>query len=68
MHHVDGLVQDCSDTSAFAMELLQSYAKPSMSIDAKWCSRVHKWSEGSDEKLISSLELWGQIWKNSARP
>ena len=23
MHHVDGLAQDCSDTSAFAMELLQ---------------------------------------------
>ena len=42
MHHVDGLVQDCSDTSAFAMELLQSHAKPSMSIDAKWCSRVRK--------------------------
>ena len=42
MHHVDGLAQDCSDSSALAMELLQSYAKPSMSIDAKWSSWVRK--------------------------
>ena len=25
---IDGLVQDCSNSSALAMELLQSYAKP----------------------------------------
>ena len=29
-HHVDGLVQDCSNSSALAMELLQSCTKPSM--------------------------------------
>ena len=28
---IDGLVQDCSNTSAIAMELLQSYTKPSIS-------------------------------------
>ena len=28
--HVDGLVQDCCNSSALAVELLQSYAKPSM--------------------------------------
>ena len=28
--HVDGLVQDCSNSSALAMELLQSRSKPSM--------------------------------------
>ena len=28
--HVDGLVQDCSNSSANALELLQSYTKPSM--------------------------------------
>ena len=28
--HVDGLVQDCSNSSALAMELLQSSTKPSM--------------------------------------
>ena len=28
--HTDGLVQDCSNSSALAMELLQSRAKPSI--------------------------------------
>ena len=56
MHHVDGLAQDGSDISAFAIELLQSYAKPSMPSGAHG---FVKWSEGSDEKIIFSLELWG---------
>ena len=30
MHHIDGLVQDCSISSALAMELLQSCTKPSI--------------------------------------
>ena len=30
--YIDGLVQDCSNSSAFAMELLQSYIKPSIYI------------------------------------
>ena len=29
--HIDGLMQDCSYSSALAMELLQSCTKPSMS-------------------------------------
>ena len=67
MHHVDGLAQDCSDSSALAMELLQSYAKPSMSIDAKWRSRVRKmirrkthflWNYGDKyEKTLLDLRL-----------
>ena len=28
-HHIDGLVEDCSNSSALAVELLQSYVKPS---------------------------------------
>ena len=28
--HIDGLVQDCSNSSALAMELLQSYTEPSI--------------------------------------
>ena len=28
--HIDGLVQDCSNSSALAMELLHSYAEPSI--------------------------------------
>ena len=30
--HIDGLVQDCSNSSASAMELLQSCTKPSIYI------------------------------------
>ena len=30
--HIDGLVQDCSNSSALAMGLLQSYTKPTV-----WC-------------------------------
>ena len=30
IHHIDGLVQDCSNSSALAMELLQSFTKPSI--------------------------------------
>ena len=30
-YHIDGLVQDCSISSAFAMEILQSCTKPSIS-------------------------------------
>ena len=56
MHHVDGLAQDCSDSNALAMELLQSYAKPSIPSGARG---FVKWSEGSDEKRILSLEF---IW------
>ena len=29
-YHIDGLVQDCSNSSALAMELLQSCTKPSI--------------------------------------
>ena len=30
-NHINGLVQDCSDSSVLAMELLQSGTKPSVS-------------------------------------
>ena len=30
IEHIDGLVQDCSNSSALAMELLQSCTKPSI--------------------------------------
>ena len=38
--HVGGLVQDCSNFSALAMELLQSCAKPSIYI---WIHKTTKW-------------------------
>ena len=31
--HMDGLVQDCSNSSALAMELLQSSTKPSICVN-----------------------------------
>ena len=43
----DGLVQDCSNSSALAMELLQSCAKPS------------SWSVMSCERVV--LRLWRDI-------
>ena len=30
VYDIDGLVQDCSNSSALAVELLQSYTKPSI--------------------------------------
>ena len=33
--YIDGLMQDCINSSALAMELLQSYTKPSV---LKWSS------------------------------
>ena len=36
--HIDGLAQDCSNSSALAMELLQSCAKPSIYASVNWVS------------------------------
>ena len=38
-HHIDGLVQDCNNSIANAMELVQSCTKPStyLVIDELWC-------------------------------
>ena len=40
-HNIDGLEQDCSNSSALAMELLQSYAKSSIYKNISW---LKKWS------------------------
>ena len=39
INYIDGLVQDCSNSSALAMELLQSCTKPSMYLFLHICSR-----------------------------
>ena len=36
LDHINGLVQDCSNSSALAMELLQSYTKPCIYGKAVW--------------------------------
>ena len=45
---IDGLVQDCSNSSALAMELLQSCAKPSL-----YCLR----------EIWCHINNWAQTWK-----
>ena len=42
MEYIDGLVQDRSNSSALAMELLQSCAKPS-TCSIPWAIFVEKW-------------------------
>ena len=41
-NYIDGLVQDCSNSSALAMELLQSCTKPSIS-DSSWLLWSFSW-------------------------
>ena len=45
--HMDGLVQDCSNSSAYALELLQSCTKPS--------NNDHSHFKGPDSGLILGL-------------
>ena len=49
-HYVDGLVQDCSNSSADALELLQSFSKPSV-VNLQY-------------SLWPSDTIWPQIWVN----
>ena len=54
--HIDGLMQDCSNSSALAMGLLQSCTKPStrygcipeqwepLLLDQQWIQAMDKWS------------------------
>ena len=42
IHHIDGLVQDCSNSSALAMELLQSCTKPSIWFDCDCYNNQNK--------------------------
>ena len=39
--HLHGLVQDCSNSSVLAMELLQCCAKPSLPPPSIWCLRLN---------------------------
>ena len=44
--HIDGLVQDCSNSSALAVELLQSCTKPSIYILVRACNATSEQSGG----------------------
>ena len=58
--HIDGLVQDCSNSSALAMELLQSCTRPSISCYSHY-SCTHSAHDGQKEagNLLTLLSLIG---------
>ena len=59
-HHVDGLVQDCSNFIANALELLQSCTEPSMwSNDVLvYCVIRHRWGHSCDVRAAWNLGLY----------
>ena len=50
--YINGLVQDCSNSSANALELLQSCAKPSI---CSFCYLMKKFDEGSKTQTCFSV-------------
>ena len=54
-NHIGGLVQDCSNSSALAMELLQSCTKPSIWNISHWC--LFQWCGGAKSGATSTVEL-----------
>ena len=66
-HHIDGLVQDCSNSIANALELLQSCTKPSIwpdmiitgtDLTLNWC----KWSIWIRFSLSTRIEDYGIMY------
>ena len=73
IHHIDGLVQDCSNSSALAMELLQSCTKPSIcDKTVNFTVDVVLWTElcphcifqTSSQILFIFIDLIDQLQKN----
>ena len=73
IHHIDGLVQDCSNFSALAMELLQSCTKPSICDNTvNFTVDVVLWTElcphcifqTSSQILFIFIDLIDQLQKN----
>ena len=56
--YIDGLVQDCSISSALAMEILQPCAKPSISSRPLY---IYKYTYVHDNKYVLYRCIWGQI-------
>ena len=52
-HEIDGLVQDCSNSSALAMELLQSYTKP-LKLSSQKLHKCIGWSLRNHLLLLDS--------------
>ena len=73
IHHINGLVQDCSNSSALAMELLQSFTKPSIcdkavnfTVDVVLWTELcpHCISQTSSQILFIFIDLIDQLQKN----
>ena len=65
--HVDGLVQDCCNSSVLAMELLQSCTKPSMCRTGNDCSvhfLVKIYSVKRKTRTIQMWEEFGPLMRN----
>ena len=61
-HHIDGLVQDCSNSSANALELLQSCAKPSKSTqEPYWGHYMYYHEDYPLYSLWPSESIWQHI-------
>ena len=59
--HIDGLVQDCSNSSEFAMELLQSCTKPSIYIYKHILFTKKFWIP--DSTCYFMMEKLSSLWK-----
>ena len=64
-HDFDGLVKDCSNSSANALELLQPYTKPSICLCSfmpiVWCIAVDKLHDGKMSEIRQYCEN-GLCW------
>ena len=67
-HHVDGLAQDCSNSSALAMELLQFCTKPSIWSYSYYsrsphCKCLHsQWQHSYHNMCIICINQFVEIW------
>ena len=66
--YIDGLVQDCSNSSALALELLQSCTKPSTCIQFNHCGT--RFSSGNKKNMFAFYTIpqhWDVLgcWKHS---
>ena len=72
--HIDGLLQDCSISTAITLEILQSYNKPSICINQpQWVRLIvftvdtwlFKYSCCYQFKLSAFFRLWSERWRRN---
>ena len=57
---INGLVQDCSNSSALAMELLQSCAKPSKCQNVQSASDIYWDSDSKNHGILHQIPIKNQ--------